>query len=62
MRWICLFNNHIIIFRIGNMKYFLTTYKRRLKKFFNFIEFETIDQDIEYRFNKFLEKSKKYTN
>jgi hypothetical protein len=33
-------------------------YERRLKKFFDFIEFESIEKDIEYRCNKFAEKSK----
>ena len=33
-------------------------YERRLKKFFDFIEFEHIEKDIEYRCNKFAEKSK----
>jgi hypothetical protein len=33
-------------------------YERRLKKFFDFIEFELIEKDIEYRCNKFAEKSK----
>ena len=37
-------------------------YERRLKKFFDFIEFETIEKDIEYRCNKFTEKSKDNAN
>jgi hypothetical protein len=32
-------------------------YERRLKKFFDFIEFEIVaDKDIEYRCNKFAEQ------
>ena len=31
-------------------------YERRLKKFFDFIEFEIADKDIEYRCNKFAEQ------
>ena len=37
-------------------------YERRLKKFFDFIEFEISDQVIEYRCNKFTEKAKDNTN
>ena len=38
-------------------------YERRLKKFFDFIEFEiVVDKDIEFRCNKFAEKSKNNTN
>ena len=37
-------------------------YERRLKKFFDFIEFEIDEKDIEYRCNKFAEKSKENTN
>jgi hypothetical protein len=37
-------------------------YERRLKKFFDFIEFETIEKDIEYRLNNFTEKSKDNAN
>jgi hypothetical protein len=37
-------------------------YERRLKKFFDFIEFESIEKDIEYRCNKFAKKSKSNTN
>ena len=38
-------------------------YERRLKKFFDFIEFEPIAyKDIEYRCNKFAEKSKDNIN
>ena len=37
-------------------------YERRLKKFFDFIEFEITDQDIEYRCNKFVDKAKDNTN
>ncbi len=37
-------------------------YERRLKKFFDFIEFEMIDKDIEYRSNKFVEKAKDNSN
>ena len=37
-------------------------YERRLKKFFDFIEFETMEKDIEYRCNEFAEKSKENTN
>ena len=37
-------------------------YERRLKKFFDFIEFETIEKDIEHRCNKFAEKSKDNAN
>ena len=33
-------------------------YERRLKKFFDFIDFEPIEKDIEYRCNEFAEKSK----
>jgi len=33
-------------------------YERRLKKLFDFIEFETTEQSIEYRCNKFTEKPK----
>jgi hypothetical protein len=41
-----------------NRKY----YERRLKKFFDFIEFETIGKDIEYRCNEFVEKANYNTN
>jgi hypothetical protein len=37
-------------------------YERRLKKFFDFIEFEIADKSIEYRCNKFAEKTKDNTN
>ena len=38
-------------------------YERRLKKFFDFIEFEMVaDKDIENRCNKFAEKSKNNIN
>ena len=38
-------------------------YERRLKKFFDFIEFENVaDKDIEDRCNKFAEKSKDNEN
>ncbi len=37
-------------------------YERRLKKFFDFIEFESIEKDIEYRCNKFAERSKGNVN
>ena len=38
-------------------------YERRLKKFFDFIEFEIVtDKDIEYRCNKFVEITKDNTN
>ena len=33
-------------------------YERILKKFFDFIEFETVEQDIEIRCNVFVEKAK----
>jgi hypothetical protein len=33
-------------------------YERRLKKFFDFIELEITDKDIEFRCNKFAEKTK----
>ena len=33
-------------------------YERRLKKFFDFIEFEISDKNIEYRCNEFAEKAK----
>ncbi|HEY6588508.1 MAG TPA: hypothetical protein VIY98_09465, partial [Nitrososphaeraceae archaeon] len=36
-------------------------YERRLNKFFDFIEFE-IDKYVEYRCNKFIEKSKDNVN
>jgi len=38
-------------------------YERRFKKFFDFLEFEIVaDKDIEYRCNKFVEKTKDNTN
>src|SRR5215203_611581 len=37
-------------------------YERRLKKFFDFIEFEMADKAIEYKCNKFAEKAKNNTN
>ena len=37
-------------------------YERRLKKFFDFIEFEIEDKDIEFRCNKFAEKAKDNPN
>ena len=37
-------------------------YERRLKKFFDFIEFEMADKDIEFRCNKFAEKAKDNTH
>ena len=37
-------------------------YERRLKKFFDFIEFEITDKDIESKCNKFAEKAKSNTN
>src|SRR5687768_14850410 len=37
-------------------------YERRLKKFFDFIEFETMELSIEIRCNKFSEKSKNDLN
>jgi hypothetical protein len=37
-------------------------YERRLKKFFDFIEFEIENKDIEIRCNKFAEKAKNNTN
>ncbi|HLN35645.1 MAG TPA: hypothetical protein VK250_10265 [Nitrososphaeraceae archaeon] len=37
-------------------------YERRLKKFFDFVEFELTNQGIESRCNKFVEKSKGNTN
>ena len=37
-------------------------YERRLKKFFDFIEFEIAGKDIEIRCNEFVEKSKNNTN
>jgi hypothetical protein len=37
-------------------------YERRLKKFFDFIEFENLEKDIEYRCNEFAEKAKCNTN
>jgi hypothetical protein len=37
-------------------------YERRLKKFFDFIEFEIEDKHIEYRCNKFAETSKDNDN
>ena len=37
-------------------------YERRLKKFFDFIEFEITEQSIELRCNTFIEKSKYNTN
>jgi hypothetical protein len=37
-------------------------YERRLKKFFDFIEFEIIDKNIESKCNKFAGKSKSNTN
>ena len=37
-------------------------YERRLKKFFDFIEFEIEDKRIEYRCNKFAEKSRDNDN
>ena len=38
-------------------------YERRLKKFFDFIEFEIVaDKDIEFRCNKFAEKAKDNSN
>ena len=37
-------------------------YERRLKKFFDFIEFETIEKDIEYRCKEFTEKAKSNIN
>ena len=37
-------------------------YERRLKKFFDFIEFEISDKEIEFKCNKFAEKSKDDTN
>jgi len=37
-------------------------YERRLKKFFDFIEFETTELPIDYRCNKFAEKAKNNTN
>jgi hypothetical protein len=37
-------------------------YERRLKKFFDFIEFEIEHKDIEVKCNKFVEKAKNNTN
>ena len=37
-------------------------YERRLKKFFDFIEFETVEQGIEIRCNVFVEKAKDNAN
>jgi hypothetical protein len=37
-------------------------YERRLKKFFDFIEFETTAFSIEFRCNKFVEKAKNNSN
>ena len=37
-------------------------YERRLKKFFDFIEFEITDKNIESKCNKFAEKGKSNTN
>ena len=37
-------------------------YERRLKKFFDFIEFEILDKDIESKCNKFAQKAKNNTN
>jgi len=37
-------------------------YERRLKKFFDFIEFEIGTKDIEFRCNEFVEKAKNNTN
>ena len=37
-------------------------YERRLKKFFDFIEFEIVNKDIEFRCNKFTEKARDNTN
>ena len=37
-------------------------YERRLKKFFDFIEFAMADKDIEFRCNEFAEKAKSNTN
>jgi len=37
-------------------------YERRLKKFFDFIEFATIERGIEIRCNMFIEKAKDNTN
>ncbi|HSF50454.1 MAG TPA: hypothetical protein VLA74_06815 [Nitrososphaeraceae archaeon] len=37
-------------------------YERRLRKFFDFIEFEMTDKNIEYRCNKFVEKAKDNVN
>jgi hypothetical protein len=37
-------------------------YERRLKKFFDFIEFEITDKNIELKCNKFAEKSKSNIN
>jgi hypothetical protein len=39
-------------------RYYLKIHERRLKKFFDFIEFETTEISIEVRCNKFVEKSK----
>jgi hypothetical protein len=33
-------------------------YERRLKKFFDFIEFEIANKEVESKWNKFAEKSK----
>ena len=37
-------------------------YERRIKKFFNFIEFEIGTKDIEFRCNEFAEKPKNNIN
>jgi hypothetical protein len=37
-------------------------YERRLKKFFDFIELEIMEKEIEYKCNKFADKSKDNAN
>ena len=37
-------------------------YERRQKKFFDFIEFETMEKDIEHSCNEFAEKAKENSN
>ena len=37
-------------------------YERRLKKFFDFIDFETMEKDIEHRCKGFAEKAKENSN